>query len=167
MRPSGTLPFFALKTSFGSRRQERQPGRRCEVTYLRSFSLQDCQLWGERARAGAPPHCSQPATTIPLPFSSWGQNSLVTFPPNMAYLFLPLDLDFGLCCIPCLLRKSGESRLPRKPPALPEPWPSLLTAPSAPAGPAGSWPRWQCSRVVRAWAAEPGLWVPVKAAVTS
>lgn len=46
-------------TSLGSRQQEWQSGIRAEVTYLMSFSLQDCQLQEERAwagpRAGAPP----------------------------------------------------------------------------------------------------------------
>lgn len=94
-------------TSLGSRLQEWQSGIRAEVTYLMSFSLQDCPLQEERAwagpRAGAPPHCSPLLPPHLFPSSAWGQSSLITFLPNMVCLFLPLDLDFGLSCIPCLL----------------------------------------------------------------
>lgn len=88
-RASGLCSKSTLCIYLGSGRHKWQSGIRRKAICLRSFPLGDCQSCEERAwadcRAGAPPHCSQPATTASLPFSCIGTKQLpsTTFPPNL------------------------------------------------------------------------------------
>lgn len=101
-----------------------------EVTCLMSSCLQDCQFCEERTwaglRAGTPLLCSQPATI------GTQQPLSITFPLNLFWLFLLLELDFGFCCILCLLAKPGRASFLRKHTNCPQPWRSVFTAPLAP-----------------------------------
>lgn len=130
--------------SLGSGHQEWPSGIRCEVTYVLSFSRQDCQLQEDRAwaapRAGDPPRCSQPATTPPLPFSCMETKQPPHLPPNMVWLFLPLHLTVASAVSPALNNNNkaqGRAAFLRKHPTFPRACNFLLAAPLRPLRPCG------------------------------